>query len=212
MQTENKTTTEQLHPPVVGLTGGIGSGKTTVSDTFADLGITVVDTDVIARQVVEPGTQALTRIAGHFGSDNVLQANGALDRRALREIIFTSPEEKQWLEALLHPLIRKETMRQIQQSQSTYTILVSALLLESGQHQWCQRVLLVDTPEQQQVARTVTRDDSTPEQVESIIRTQMSRKDRLSLVDDIIVNDNSLDALTQAVKLQHKAYLELFNA
>ena len=103
-------------------------------------------------------------------------------------------------------------MRQIQQSQSTYTILVSALLLESGQHQWCQRVLLVDTPEQQQVARTVTRDDSTPEQVESIIRTQMSRKDRLSLADDIIVNDNSLDALTQAVKLQHMAYLELFNA
>lgn len=211
MQTKSQKDIERIHPPVVGLTGGIGSGKTAVSDIFAELGITVVDTDVVARQVVTPGTEALKQIVDHFGS-SVLHPDGTLNRRTLREIIFTNLEEKQWLEALLHPLIREETMRQLHKSQSAYTVLVSALLLESGQHQWCQRVLMVDTSEQTQVARTVARDGSTAEQIESIIRTQMPRKDRLPLVDDIIVNDNSLDALTKAVKLQHKAYLELFNA
>lgn len=203
---------QQTSPPVVGLTGGIGSGKTTVSDMFAKLGITVVDTDVVAREVVQPGTAALAQIAEHFGPASVLDQHGQLNRRALRHIIFEQPEEKQWLESLLHPLIRKETQRQLSDSQSIYTILVSALLFEAGQDKWCQRVLLVDTPEQQQLDRTVNRDNTTHEQVSAIINSQMPREDRLGRADDIIVNNHSLDALAQAVELQHHAYLELFDA
>ena len=212
MQTETQAEDKHVSPPVVGLTGGIGSGKTTVSNMFAKLGITVVDTDIVAREVVEPGTEALARIAEHFGPTTVLDQQGELNRRALRKIIFEQPSEKQWLEALLHPLIREETLQQLSNSRSAYTILVSALLLESGQDKWCQRVLLVDTPEQQQLDRTVARDDATANQVSAIINSQMPRKDRLGRADDIIVNDNSLDALAQAVELQHHAYLELFNA
>jgi dephospho-CoA kinase len=199
-------------PPVVGLTGGIGSGKTTASDIFAKLGVTVVDTDVVARQVVEPGTVALAQIAEHFGQSTVIDQQGALNRRALRQIIFDHPQEKEWLESLLHPLIRQETLRQLADSPSAYTILVSALLFESGQHKWCQRVLLIDSPEEQQIDRTVTRDAASPEQITAIMNAQMSRQDRLSLADDIIVNDDSLEALTHAVEIQHQAYLELFNA
>lgn len=212
MHQELRSHDKHVSPPVVGLTGGIGSGKTTVSDMFANLGITVVDTDVVARDVVKPGTAALSRIAEHFGPATVLDQEGELNRRALRHIIFKKPLEKQWLEALLHPLIREETLRQLQNSQSAYTILVSALLFESGQDQWCQRVLLVDTPEQHQLDRTVARDESTPEQVSAIINSQMSREDRQRRANDIIVNDNSLDALAHAVELQHHAYLELFDA
>lgn len=212
MQADKSKEKQALQQAVVGLTGGIGSGKTTVSDMFAKLGVTVVDTDVVSRQVVEPGTEALSKIAEHFGPSAVLDPEGKLNRRALRQIIFESPEEKRWLESLLHPLIRQETLRQLAASQSVYTILVSALLFESGQNKWCQRVLLIDSPEQQQIDRTVIRDDASAEQISAIINSQMSRQDRQRLADDIITNDDSLDALTHAVELQHHAYLELFNA
>lgn len=193
---------------VVGVTGGIGSGKTAATDRFQALGITVVDADLASRVVVEPGRPALKAIEEHFGKE-VIADDGTLNRRALRDIVFANPEERKWLERLTHPLIAQEIVSQIQASQSPYTILASPLLLESGQSRMAQRVLVIDVPEDVQIARTATRDNTDADSVKAIIAAQMKRADRLAKADDVIVNDRSLEDLHQAVDALHQQYLEM---
>lgn len=191
---------------IVGLTGGIGSGKTAASDWFKAQGVTIVDADVVSREVVEPGTPALDRIRAHFG-DRVLQADGALDRAALRHIVFGQPEERRWLEQLLHPLIAQEIVRQLAAARSPYAMLVSPLLFESGQKAFVARTLLVDVPEDVQVARTATRDRVAAEQVKAIMAAQMSREERRLRASDIVVNDGTLAELHANLLPLHHAYL-----
>lgn len=193
---------------VVGVTGGIGSGKTAATDHFQTLGIDVVDADLASRVVVEPGTDALQRIAEHFGA-NILQADGALDRAALRRIIFQDPAAKQWLEQLLHPLIGAEIQHQLRNAASPYVILVSPLLVEAGQNRFCNRILVIDVPEDIQLQRTVTRDNNDPDQVRRIIASQASRAQRLERADDIIENNGGLEQLHAAVEKMHQSYLLL---
>jgi len=193
---------------VIGVTGGIGSGKTAATDHFQSLGITVVDADLASRVIVEPGRPALKAIEEHFGA-SVIAADGTLDRRALREIVFTKPEERKWLEQLTHPLIGQEIASQIQNSESEYTILASPLLLESSQHHLAKRVLVIDVPESVQVERTITRDNTTEDGVKAIIAAQMKRQDRLAKADDVIVNDQDLAHLQQEVEKLHQTYLEM---
>lgn len=195
-------------PYIIGLTGGIGSGKTAVSDCFATKGIKVVDADVCARTVVEPGTPALSAITEHFGR-GVLHPDGTLDRKALREVVFADPDERQWLEALLHPLIFNEMWQQLQAASSPYAILVSPLLVEAGQSAMCQRILVVDAPEEVQLARTMSRDSNSAEQVRAIMAAQASRTDRIARADDVIVNDGDLPALHDKVDALHTLYLSL---
>lgn len=193
---------------VVGLTGGIGSGKSAASQRFEALGIVVVDADVIARDVVAPGTPALAAIKSHFG-EKILQGDGCLDRAALRKIIFQSNAEKQWLESLLHPLIGEETQRRLSEAQSPYVIFVSPLLVESGQKVWCQRLLLIDVPENLQIDRTMARDSNDRALVERIMASQAGRDERLDQADDVICNDAGLEELQHAVDRLHHQYLSL---
>ncbi len=193
---------------VIGITGGIGSGKTAVSDHFESLGITVVDADVASRTVVEIGTPALASIAEHFGSQ-LLQTDGSLDRAALRSAIFEDSTQRQWLESLLHPLIREEIVSGLESASSPYAILVSPLLIESGQSQLTERVLVVDVPEALQLKRTVARDSNSEQQVKAIMAAQASRQQRLDSADDVVVNDNTLDHLKAQVEALHQKYLKL---
>lgn len=193
---------------VVGVTGGIGSGKTAATDRFAALGITVVDADVASRMVVEPGSPALRQIAEHFGPQ-ILLSNGSLNRAELRQIIFANPAEKAWLEQLLHPLIAIEVQHQLQSAISPYVIFVSPLLVESRQNEFCDRVLIIDAPEEVQLQRTVQRDNNDRAQVQRIIASQASRELRREHADDIIENTGSLDYLTQQVAALHTRYLQL---
>ena len=191
---------------IVGLSGGIGSGKTAVSDRFATRGITVVDADVIARQVVEPGSDALKAIQQHFG-DAIVGANGELRRAELRKRIFSNTEDKQWLEALLHPLIATETLNQLEQAKGAYVIYVSPLLVEGGQKALCDRLLVIDVPESVQVARTMTRDDNDQAQVERIMASQASRQQRLDAADDVVDNSGDIEQLDVKVETLHQQYL-----
>lgn len=193
---------------VIGLTGGIGSGKTAASNRFASHNITVVDTDVVARMVVEKGRPALIAIVKHFGSA-ILTDQGELNRALLREIIFQSTEDKTWLEALLHPLIREETLSQIEKSPSSYCILVSPLLIESGQSSLTQRILVIDAPEHVQITRTTIRDNNTDTQVKAIMASQISREQRLAAADDVIMNDGTREELHHQVDQLHIKYLAL---
>ncbi|ASG84961.1 dephospho-CoA kinase [Salmonella enterica subsp. diarizonae] len=192
----------------VALTGGIGSGKSTVADAFADLGITVIDADIIARQMVEPGQPALNAIAEHFGSE-LIASDGTLRRRALRERIFSHPEEKAWLNALLHPLIQQETQRQFQQATSPYVLWVVPLLVENRLYQKANRVLVVDVTPETQLMRTMLRDDVTREHVEHILAAQATREARLAVADDVIDNNGAPDAIASDVARLHASYLKL---
>jgi dephospho-CoA kinase len=193
---------------VVGITGGIGSGKTAVTDIFAELGVDTVDADIAARIVVEPGTPALKNIAEHFGAD-ILHINGSLDRAALRHIIFKDAAAKQWLEQLLHPLISAEIHRKLDTATSPYVILVSPLLVEAKQDSFCDRILVVDVSEDIQLQRTMTRDNNDAEQVRRIIASQASREQRLIRADDIVENIGSLEQLREQVQHLHSDYLKL---
>lgn len=193
---------------VIGITGGIGSGKTAVTNEFTKFGITVVDADIAARTVVEAGKPALEEIALHFGKD-ILLPNGELDRAALRAIVFEQPEQRVWLEKLTHPLIREEIITGLKQAKSPYVILASPLLVESNQYKLTHRVLVVDTPEELQIKRTVKRDNNNEEQVRSIINAQSSREKRLSFADDVVVNDQDLSYLHGQVNVFHERYLKL---
>ncbi|MDC0141371.1 dephospho-CoA kinase [Gammaproteobacteria bacterium] len=191
---------------IIGLTGGIGSGKTAVSDSFEALGIDVVDADLASRVVVQKGKPCLLKIAQHFGED-ILTKEAELDRAKLREIIFKSEEEKNWLESLLHPAIANQIQDELNASKSPYTILVSPLLLETNQKDFCSKVLVVDVPVETQVERTLKRDGVSKEQVQAIINSQISRNDRLNLADEVIVNDGTLEDLEIAVKILHEKFL-----
>ena len=191
---------------IIGLTGGIGSGKTAVSDIFEELGIGIVDADLASRVVVEKGRPSLEEIAKHFGQ-GILTEAGELDRAKLREIIFNSDEEKNWLESLLHPVIAKQIQDGLKASSSPYTILVSPLLLETNQKDFCDKVLVVDVPVETQIERTLKRDDVSLEQVQSIIKAQISRDKRLELADEVIVNDKSLEDLQLAVSKLHQQFI-----
>jgi len=191
---------------VVGVTGGIGSGKSAATAEFEKLGITVVDADVVARQVVMPGTPCLQAIAEHFGNQ-LLTEGGELNRKALRQRVFSNPQEKEWLNKLLHPAIRQELISQLEQADSPYVILSAPLLLENGLEKYCQRVLVVDAPESLQISRTIQRDDSPKKEVEAIMKAQLSRSERLKKANDVLNNDGSLEQLEQQVLQLHQRYL-----
>ena len=193
---------------IVGLTGGIGSGKSAAADLFAAKGVELVDTDVLAREVVEPGTPALAAIAEHFG-DEILGADGGLDRAKLRAIVFAQPAEKNWLEALLHPLIDELLRSRLASFQSSYCLLVSPLLLETEQAAHVDRILVIDIDRQGQLQRTLRRDGSSQATVEAIIDSQITREERLARADDIISNQGTLEDLARAVDQQHARYLQL---
>ena len=195
-------------PWILGLTGGIGSGKSAAAQHFIDLGIHAVDADHAARWVVEPGRPALARITEHFGA-GVLQADGQLDRAALRKLIFEVPEQRRWLEALLHPLIAEEIVAHLARAQSPYAILVSPLLIESGQAAMTQRVLVIDVPQQLQIERTLQRDQISEQQIQAILKAQASREERLRHADDVLANDRDLAWLHSEVERLHHFYLTL---
>jgi len=196
---------------IIGLTGGIGSGKTTVSNLFCELGVPIVDADIAAREVVEPGSPALKSIQSHFGK-SVIYSDGRLNRQALRKKVFNNETERKWLEALLHPLIRQRLKLQLQQAQSDYVILSSPLLLETDQHQLTQRILVVDVPEALQQDRASARDENSREQIKAIMAAQMDRRTRRERANDIILNDSDTDVLAAKVLSLHQHYLELAKA
>ncbi|PHS66087.1 MAG: dephospho-CoA kinase [Thalassobium sp.] len=191
---------------VLGLTGGIGSGKTAASDFFASKGITVVDADIVAREVVEPGQPAWQAIKDRFG-DQALLADNSLNRAWLREKVFAEPEERKWLESQTHPRIRDNIIRQLQQATSAYAILVSPLLFESGQALLTQHTLLIDVAEDIQIARATSRDQNNADQIRRIIAAQMSRAERRSRADDIADNSLGMAELHQQLELLHSSYL-----
>lgn len=191
---------------VVGITGGIGSGKSAVTDYLETKGITVVDADKVARVVVKPGTSGLAAIAEHFGSD-ILLPDGGLDRAALRKVVFDNPDERKALEGITHPRIREEIARQLSEASSPYVVLASPLLLESGQNSFANYVVVVDVPESVQLSRTMARDDNNEQLVKSIMAAQLDRKTRLSRADTSISNNNSLDELYARVDELHEDLL-----
>ncbi len=192
---------------VVAVTGGIGSGKTTIANQFAALGIDVVDADVIARDVVEPGAPALAAIAAYFGPD-VIAPDGQLDRRGLRERVFSDPNAKAWLNALLHPLIRQEMLRQCAAARSPYCLLVVPLLVENKLAGLANRVLVIDVDEATQIERTCRRDGVSAGQAKAIIAAQASRSERLAAADDVIDNHNgSQMAIKTRILALHETYL-----
>lgn len=194
---------------VIGLTGGIGSGKTTVANMFGALGVDLIDADLVARQVVTKGAPALDAIAQHFGAE-FINESGELDRAKLRAKIFSEPQAKQWLNQLLHPLIRTEIIRQISEVSSPYCLLIAPLLIENNLHQQVARVLVVDVDEHTQQQRTMARDKVAREQVQAIIAAQLPRKQRLSYADDIIDNSNQdLTLVSSQVNKLHQKYLKL---
>ncbi|MBB6363124.1 dephospho-CoA kinase [Acinetobacter lwoffii] len=193
---------------VLGLTGGIGSGKSAASHWFEAQGITVVDADVVAREVVELGQPALTQIQQAFG-DWVLLADGSLNRRALREYIFQSPEARKTLESITHPAIRTSIIQQLHAAQSPYAILVSPLLFETNQHELTQHTLLIDATIELQIERASQRDGQNIEQIRNIIAAQMSREQKQTMADDIVLNDGHLDHLYAHLRLLHQKYLNM---
>ncbi|CAM2924298.1 dephospho-CoA kinase [Pseudoalteromonas distincta] len=192
---------------VLGLTGGIGCGKTAVSNMFEELGITIVDADIIARQVVEPNSKGLKAIAQHFG-EHILLPDGTLNRAELRAKIFTNNNDKEWLNALLHPLIRARILNDLNNATSPYVVLVAPLLFENNLDKYCDHTLLIDVPTSVQIARTAKRDNTSSEQVKSIIASQMSRANKQQKADDILNNDRSLDLVHIELVDLHKKYLQ----
>lgn len=193
---------------VIGLTGGIGSGKSTVARQFGSLGVHWVDADDVAREVVEPGMPALTVIADHFGKD-ILTEEGALDRARLRQIVFEQPEQRAWLESLLHPIIREELTRQLHPTDYTlpYVLLVSPLLLETDQNKLVESVLVVDVPVDVQIERTMARDTNSREQIERIIAAQMPREQRVAKADAVIDNNQPTDKVSAEVRALHERFI-----
>lgn len=191
---------------VIGLTGGIASGKSLVAAAFSKLAIAIIDADVIARELVVPGQAGYFKIVEHFG-DGILQADGGIDRRALRELIFQNSSERRWLEDLLHPLIRQELTRGAAQAQSPYCILVIPLLTDRQTYPIINRVLLVDAPEHLQLRRVQARDQISLMQAKAILTAQSPREARLALADDIIINDGEVGHVQAQVLRLHERYL-----
>lgn len=195
-------------PAIIGLTGGIGSGKTTVANLFAQKGVCIIDADIIAREVVAPNSEGLSQIVGRFGAD-ILTTEGALDRRALRIKIFSNPVEKTWLNQLLHPKITDRMLDDTKKIKAPYCLWVSPLLIENQLHSFCQLVLVIDVDESTQISRTQLRDGVEKEQVEKILAAQASRSNRLAYADDIIHNGGNIEALNLQVDALHDQYLLL---
>jgi dephospho-CoA kinase len=193
---------------VVGLTGGIGSGKSTVGSLFNQLGVTVIDADRVSRKVVEPDTQAVADIAQHFGKE-CLQQDGSLNRAHLRSLVFENKQNRQWLEALLHPLIREDIIQQLASASGPYVILESPLLLETNQHELTDRVLVVDIPESLQLERASKRDHNSRKQIQAIMDSQLPRHQRVERADDIIENTQPIPSLRVKVAKLHQDYLQL---
>ena len=193
---------------IIGLTGGIGSGKSVASDKFKSLGITIVDADVASRTVVEPGKPALKEIEDHFGS-GIITAEGKLDRNNLREIIATDPEERKWLESVTHPKIGEQITKEISESTSVYTLFVAPLLLETNSQEICSRVVVVDVPKDVQIQRTAKRDKVSPNQVEQMVAAQMEREKRLEKADDVLLNSGTIEDLEKQVEELHKKYMQM---
>lgn len=192
----------------IGLTGGIGSGKSVASNRFAELGAAVIDTDLLSRELVEPGQPALNEIVAEFGT-SVLDARGHLDRARLRERVFADEAARKRLEAILHPRIRAEMLRRAERSDAPYVVFVIPLLFETGQQSLVDRVLLIDVPETLQRARVADRDGLQAGQIDAILAAQTDRATRLRLADDVICNDTNLDDLENAVRALHERYLQL---
>ncbi|MDR3478521.1 MAG: dephospho-CoA kinase [Gammaproteobacteria bacterium] len=193
---------------VIGLTGGIGSGKSTVADLFADRGVDVIDTDRIARELTDPGQPAYHAIVEKFGR-YVVMGNTHLNRKTLRKYIFSDDSLRVWLEQLLHPLIRQELARRIAASEAPYCMAVIPLLFENEINPLITRTLVVDVPEEVQLTRTQLRDMNTPEEVEAIMKSQVTREKRLGSADDVIYNDKKIQDLIPQVEKLHASYLAL---
>jgi dephospho-CoA kinase len=193
----------------IGLTGGIASGKSIVTQRFAELKVPVIDADIAARRVVEPGEPGLEQVVRRFGL-GVLDASGKLDRRALRELIFSDPASRQALDAILHPLIRAAMEQQAADAKGPYLVMAIPLLIESGRaRERVDRVLVVDVAEARQLERVQARDGSSAEQARAILASQASRETRLAAADDVLENDGSVADLRQAVDDLHEKYLHL---
>jgi dephospho-CoA kinase len=198
----------RTRPLRIGLTGGIASGKSLVADYFAELGVAVVDTDVIARQVVLPESPALQEICESFGKE-VISPDGTLDRGAMRGIVFSDENRRLQLEAILHPRIRRETEQQVAAIADHYLIVVVPLLAESPMQAMMDRILVVDCAEDTQIGRLMARDVETEQQARRIMATQASRKDRLAIADDVISNDGEIEDTQQQILMLHHSYLDM---
>ncbi|HAC33395.1 MAG TPA: dephospho-CoA kinase [Gammaproteobacteria bacterium] len=195
---------------VIGLTGGIACGKTTASNFFAEQGIEIIDADIAAREVVAPGEPALTEIATRFG-DEVLQPDGSLDRKKMRELVFADADKRKQLEAILHPRIRQRLRKQLQQAKGPYVIFSVPLMFESGLDQLTDRVLVIDVSPEVQRQRLIERDGSSVEQANAIVSAQMPREERNSRADDIVDNSTNLDDFISQLTSIHAVYLQLAN-
>lgn len=205
----SNTATPKNRPPfIVALTGGIASGKTLISDRFASLGVPVIDTDVIARQIVEPGQPALMEIQAVFGA-GVIDADGGLKRAELRAIIFSDPEARIKLESILHPRIRAKVEQAISELTAPYCILVIPLLTEKGGYHMVDRVLVVDVSVETQIQRLMARDDCSRQQAERVLAAQASRELRLEIADDVLENSGSVEGALQKVTELHGEYLRI---
>lgn len=201
---------------VIGLTGGIGSGKTLVSKLFAEHGVPIIDADIIARQLTEPSQSAFDQIVQYFGNE-ILNADGSLNRKQLRSIIFKNTEQRLWLENLLHPLILKEMVRQVSRltTNTPYCLVVIPLLFETESNQsstFVDRILLIDSSEQNQLLRVSERDKSVKAEVLSILQNQAKREHRLAKADDVIINDGLISDLEPQVEHLHQKYINLAKA
>jgi dephospho-CoA kinase len=192
----------------IGLTGGIASGKSTVAQRFSELGVPVIDADESARRMVAPGSAGLSQVIERFGT-GVVAANGELDRKAMRALVFADAIARHDLEALLHPLIRADMENQAEAAIGPYLILAIPLLVEGNSHERVDRILLVDVDEELQLKRVMTRDSSSLEQARAILASQASRSARLSVADDVLLNEGSVPDLRQSVDCLHQRYLEL---
>ncbi|MCH2567102.1 MAG: dephospho-CoA kinase [Pseudomonadales bacterium] len=191
---------------VIGITGGIGSGKTAVTDRFQARGITIADADVASREVVQPGMPALEAIAEHFGPE-VIQADGTMDRAAIRKIVFAEPDERKWLESVTVPAIMNNLREVLNRSTSPYSLLM--LSSGTGQSPLVQRSLVVDAPPELQISRVMARDANDEEQIRAIMAAQPSRETRLEYADDVIINDGSFERLDEVVQVLHEKYLKM---
>jgi len=190
--------------PVVGVTGGIGSGKTAVTDRLKSHGIQIVDADIAARVIMQPGQPALAAVAERFGN-GILLGDGSLDRAALRNILFADPDQRQWLEQLTHPLIAAEIQRQLGAAQPPYAVFVSPLLTETEQATFCDQIVVVDVPESVQLERTMSRDSNDAAQVQRIMAAQATREARIARADKVIDNSGSLEELRARVDELHRS-------
>ena len=193
---------------IVGLTGGIGSGKSAATEKFLSFDINIVDADDASRTVVKKGRSALAQIEEHFGK-GILTNDGTLNRSKLRKIILSDLKEKSWLESLLHPKIGEQINKELAESSSPYTVFVAPLLLETKSHLKCSRILVVDVPMEIQIERTILRDKVSEDHVKRIIAAQMNREERLKKADDVLLNTGTIQELQEQIIKFHKKYLKM---